>query len=79
MLGAIALVVTWSLLLLHESNGWYEFGYRYSVDLVPILFLLFARTYRRWSPPLTAVAAYSVAMNVYGVFWSYVLERTTVD
>jgi len=67
--GALSLLGTWIPLLLHESNGWVQFGYRYGVDLVSILVVFFALSYKRLSIWLVSVGLLSVIINVYGVFF----------
>ena len=66
-----SLVFMWFLLLLHNTNGWYQFGYRYIVDLIPF-FIYFCGRYKRkmqyWMVPL---AGLSILINIYGVYWKY--------
>lgn len=70
ILGTI--VTVWMPLLMHESNGNAQFGYRYLIDLLPLSFLgVYLNLENRridlryWVPLLI----YSVAINLYGVFW----------
>lgn len=61
--------VIWFLLLLHESNGWYQFGYRYCIDIMPLAFIGCLYSYKRCPVWMTALFAASLAVNMYGVFW----------
>jgi len=65
---ATALTV-WAPLLLHESNGWYQFGYRYIVDLLPLAFIAFIYSYGRMGIPFYILAIISVIINFYGAIW----------
>ena len=66
--------------LMHFSQGWVQFGYRFSNDAAPFAILLVALGFerlvsdRRWGM-LAAVAliALSVAINLWGVLWSRLL------
>jgi hypothetical protein len=72
----VPFVIIWSMLLLHESNGWFQFGYRYSVDLIPLLMVMFAKSFRRINIPILLVGAFSLVMNVYGALWFYCLSHS---
>jgi hypothetical protein len=64
------LLTIWPLLLLHETNGWRQFGYRFLIDLLPLAFVVFLFAYRRFSPLMLAVSSFSFAVNLYGLaFW----------
>lgn len=56
-------------LLLHESNGWLQFGWRYSIDLLPIATLGFflAPPLPRWA--WIAILIWSIPLNLYGIAW----------
>lgn len=64
---ALALTLTWSGLLLHETNGWRQFGYRFLIDLLPTGFALLALTARRFTPAMAAALAWSLGVNLYGL------------
>ena len=78
---AIALVSIANLM--HFSQGWVQFGYRFSNDVVPFALVLMAigsswlvdRTRRRvWAMPLTiGLVVISVAVNAWGVMWGRIL------
>ena len=65
--------------LMHFSQGWVQFGYRFSNDVVPFLLVLvaigFARLVdrpspRAWAMPLAmGLIVVSVAINAWGVLW----------
>jgi hypothetical protein len=66
--------------LMHFSQGWVQFGYRFSNDAAPFGVLLVAlateRLARRhaWALPVTAsLVVLSIAINLWGVIWSRLL------
>ena len=68
--GAVAVVN-----LMHFSQGWVQFGYRFSLDFAPFLLVLMTLGLarygvRRWTVVLVAV---SIAINGWGVYWGIVL------
>ena len=56
-------------LLLHESNGWFQFGYRYLIDIVPLFLFMFARAYKRLGYWMIPIGIWAIIINVYGVYW----------
>jgi hypothetical protein len=68
--GAVALVN-----LMHFSQGWVQFGYRFSNDFAPFLLVLLtlglARAGVRWWT--IGLVAFSVVINAWGVYWGVVL------
>jgi hypothetical protein len=69
--------------LMHFSQGWVQFGYRFANDTVPFALVLVAigvsnlidRVPRRlWAVPLAVgLIAVSVAVNAWGVVWGRLL------
>ncbi len=67
--------------LMHFSQGWVQFGYRFSNDAVPFALILVALGAQRlvdrgqrWAMPLTAtLVVVSVAVNAWGVAWGRLL------
>ncbi len=67
--------------LMHFSQGWVQFGYRFSNDAVPFALLLVAIGFealvaggRRWAMPLgIGLVIISVAVNAWGVAWGVLL------
>jgi hypothetical protein len=61
--------------LMHFSQGWVQFGYRFSNDFVPFALILVAlgasRIGRLW--PLVLLVAASVAINFWGTVWGVTL------
>jgi hypothetical protein len=61
--------------LMHFSQGWVQFGYRFSNDFVPFALILIAlgasRMGRLW--PLVLLVAASVAINFWGTMWGVTL------
>jgi hypothetical protein len=70
--------------LMHFSQGWVQFGYRFSNDIVPFALVLVAlgidrlaateRPANRWALPLAmGLVSASVAINAWGVIWGRTL------
>jgi hypothetical protein len=62
--------------LMHFSQGWVQFGYRFSNDFVPfalILVALGASRLGRWWPILAVLVALSIVINFWGVMWGVIL------
>jgi hypothetical protein len=69
--------------LMHFSQGWVQFGYRFSNDVMPFALLLVAIGFSwlvdgsrraRWAMPLAmALIVVSVAVNAWGVHWGRLL------
>jgi hypothetical protein len=81
VVGAVLAIAAISVVnLMHFSQGWVQFGYRFSNDVAPFALLLVAlgteRLARRhaWGVPLAAGAiVLSMAINLWGVLWSRLL------
>ena len=67
---------------MHFSQGWVQFGYRFSNDSAPFALLLVALGMRAAGAPACAGAcrsrhgllvAVSIAINLWGVVWSRLL------
>jgi hypothetical protein len=77
--GAILAIVLIALLnLMHFSQGWVQFGYRFSNDFVPFLLLLVALGMerlrgRRWAATIVVAVGVSIAVNAWGVAWGGIL------
>lgn len=54
--------------LLYQNTGWMQFGYRFSNDYAPVLFVLLAVTERRFGKLFAVAALWSVAINAFGAF-----------
>jgi hypothetical protein len=75
---ALAVVIVAFVNLMHFSQGWVQFGYRFSNDFVPWALVLVAiglervarRGWRGWAVPAIALIAASVAINLWGVVWA---------
>jgi hypothetical protein len=74
---ALAVVLIAFVNLMHFSQGWVQFGYRFSNDFVPWALLLVAigleRLARRgwgWVVPAVLLVVASVAINLWGVLWA---------
>ena len=79
--GAVAAVAAIAFVnLMHFSQGWVQFGYRFSNDAAPFALLLVALGVQRladrrsWGMALAAgLIGLSVAINLWGVLWSRLL------
>jgi hypothetical protein len=65
---------------MHFSQGWVQFGYRFSNDVAPFALLLVAlgaerlARQRAWGLPLAAAAlVLSMTINLWGVLWGSLL------
>ena len=58
--------------LAHFSQGWVQFGYRFSNDFAPFALVLLALALH-WRPRIGRLAAgligLSIALNLWGVYW----------
>ncbi len=80
---AIAVLLIVVVNLMHFSQGWVQFGYRFSNDAVPfalpLVALGFARLIdggrrRRWAMPVAiGLVVVSIAVNAWGVAWGRLL------
>lgn len=79
--GALVAVVAIVLVnLMHFSQGWVQFGYRFSNDAAPFAVVLVALGFerlaigRRWGMLLAmTLVVLSLAINAWGVLWSRLL------
>ncbi len=71
----IAVVAIAIVNLMHFSQGWVQFGYRFSNDFVPFALILVAlgasRLGRLW--PLVLLVAVSIVVNFWGTTWGAIL------
>lgn len=64
----LAAILVAAVLLTHGATGWSQFGYRFSLDLLPALLLLTASGMReRLDRPKVAVLALCFLVNLWGV------------
>jgi hypothetical protein len=52
--------------LLYQNSGWIQFGYRFSNDFAPFLFVMIALSGRRLLAPFWALGAAAVVVNAFG-------------
>ncbi len=75
---ALAVLLVVLIDLMHFSQGWVQFGYRFSNDAVPFALPLVALGLdrlaggtRRWAMPVAmALVVVSIAVNAWGVVWA---------
>jgi hypothetical protein len=81
---ALAVLIIAVVNLMHFSQGWVQFGYRFSNDFVPWALLLVAiglerlarpgalarPPWRGWTIPAVVLIVASVAINLWGVAWA---------
>jgi hypothetical protein len=78
---ALATLIVVLVNLMHFSQGWVQFGYRFSLDAAPFALLLVALGLqslvdagRRWAMPLAAtLVVVSIVVNAWGVAWGRLL------
>jgi hypothetical protein len=63
---AFAAVLPAFMLLLYQNSGWRQFGYRFSNDYAPLLFVLLAIGDRSLGWLFRTAAAWSVGWNLFG-------------
>jgi hypothetical protein len=61
-----AVLLTAACTLLYQNTGWVQFGYRFSLDYLPALFLLVALGRRKLGIAFWACAAFAVLVNTFG-------------
>ncbi len=52
--------------LLYQNTGWFQFGYRFAMDYLPMLIILLAMDSRKMSRLFFALVALSFAVNLFG-------------
>ncbi|MFW2389338.1 MAG: hypothetical protein ACN4G0_13445, partial [Polyangiales bacterium] len=52
--------------LLYQNTGWMQFGPRFSLDYLPLLFVLLALSGRRFGSAFLACAIFAIAVNGFG-------------
>ncbi len=74
---ALAIVPVAFVNLMHFSQGWVQFGYRFSNDFAPFALVLvtlaIARAHGPWRWLAVALVALSVVINAWGVYWGATL------
>lgn len=63
---ALAATIVALLDLCYQNSGWVQFGYRFALDYLPLLFVLLALGGRRFGPGFAALAAFAVVVNTFG-------------
>ncbi len=61
-----AVIPTALCTLLYQNTGWVQFGYRFSLDYLPLLFVLVALSQRRFGRLFMVCAVFSVIVNTFG-------------
>lgn len=56
--------------LLYQNTGWQQFGYRFSNDYAPLLWVALALSGRRLGPLFWALAVWAVVVNAFGA-WTF--------
>jgi hypothetical protein len=73
----IAVVAIAMVNLMHFSQGWVQFGYRFSNDFIPFALILVAlgasRLGRWWLVPTVLLVAVSILVNFWGTTWGMIL------
>lgn len=71
-----AVIVVGLIDLAYQNSGWVQFGYRFSLDYMPFLFVALLLGGRRFGPGFHLLAAFAVAVNLFGAItfdraWEY--------
>ena len=61
-----AVLATAACTLLYQNTGWVQFGYRFSLDYLPLLLVVIALSGRRCGRAFWVCAAFSVLVNTFG-------------
>lgn len=61
-----AVVPTALCTLLYQNTGWVQFGYRFSLDYLPLLLVLVTLSQRRFGYVFAACAAFAILVNTFG-------------
>jgi len=72
---ALAVVAIAFVNLMHFSQGWVQFGYRFGNDFAPFALVLVTLAIARYGVRLLTVGlvALSVLINAWGVYWGVTL------
>ena len=62
----LALLPTAICTLLYQNTGWVQFGYRFSLDYLPLLFTVVVLSGRRFGAAFWACAVFAVLVNTFG-------------
>ena len=62
----VAVVPTALCTLLYQNTGWVQFGYRFALDYLPLLFVLVVLTRRTFGRAFWACALFAIAVNTFG-------------
>lgn len=62
----LALLPVAVLTLLYQNSGWIQFGYRFSLDYMPLLFVILALSGRRFGTGFWACAILAIGINMFG-------------
>lgn len=69
-----AVVAIWNLM--YQNSGWVQFGYRFALDYMPVLFVLLALGGRRFGSGFVAAMLFAIVVNTFGAItfdraWQY--------
>lgn len=68
--GWVALLLLMIPLLLYYNTGWWQFGYRFSLDfMIPVVVLLAVAGGIRFSWPMRLLILAGIVVNAYGLYW----------
>lgn len=62
----LAIVPVALLNLSYQNSGWVQFGYRFALDYMPLLFVLLALGKRRFGATFWLLVVFAVAVNTFG-------------
>jgi hypothetical protein len=62
----LAIVPVLLLNLMYQNSGWIQFGYRFALDYLPLVFALLALGGRRFGAGFWALAVFAIVVNAFG-------------
>ncbi len=70
--------------LLYQNSGWVQFGYRFALDYLPLLFVLLALGGRKLGGGFLLATVFAIAVNTFGALtfdraWEYYDDDGTQD
>jgi hypothetical protein len=61
---ATAAVAIWNLM--YQNSGWVQFGHRFALDYLPLVFVLLAMGGRRFGPGFLVAMMFAIVVNTFG-------------
>ncbi len=62
----VAIIPVALMNLMYQNSGWIQFGYRFSLDYLPLVFVAIALSRQRFGKLFWALAIFSIVVNTFG-------------